>query len=106
VATCLNGDLLQQNSALAQQLQISSLTVFGQASIIPIIEIINCIFIVFLLKVICSKLVYPNGYSYAEIVEIITHVGMNILTNILSKTIRVKSFFKKLNLRKPVNFLL
>ena len=40
------------------------------------------------------------GYSDAEIVEIITHVGMNLLTNILAKTSRVEIDFPKIELQK------
>jgi len=40
------------------------------------------------------------GYSDAEIVEIITHVGMNILTNILGKASRVEIDFPKIELQK------
>lgn len=39
------------------------------------------------------------GYSDAEIVEIITHVGMNILTNILGKASRVAIDFPKVELQ-------
>ncbi|MCK9988132.1 MAG: hypothetical protein AzoDbin1_04604 [Azoarcus sp.] len=39
------------------------------------------------------------GYSDADIVEIITHVGMNILTNILGKASRVDIDFPKVELR-------
>lgn len=39
------------------------------------------------------------GYSDAEIVEIITHVGMNILTNILGKASRVDIDFPKVDLQ-------
>ena len=39
------------------------------------------------------------GYSDAEIVEIITHVGMNILTNILGKASRVEIDFPKVDLK-------
>lgn len=39
------------------------------------------------------------GYADAEIVEIITHVGMNILTNILGKASRVDIDFPKVELR-------
>ena len=39
------------------------------------------------------------GYGDAEIVEIITHVGMNILTNILGKASRVDIDFPKVELR-------
>lgn len=38
------------------------------------------------------------GYSDAEIVEIITHVGMNILTNLLGKATRVEIDFPKVAL--------
>lgn len=38
------------------------------------------------------------GYSDAEIVEIITHVGMNLLTNILGKASRVEIDFPKIAL--------
>ena len=38
------------------------------------------------------------GYSNAEIVEIITHVGMNILTNIIGKATRVDIDFPKISL--------
>ncbi len=40
------------------------------------------------------------GYSDADIVEIITHVGMNILTNILGKASRVEIDFPKVALKK------
>ena len=40
------------------------------------------------------------GYSDAEIVEIITHVGMNVLTNILGKASRVEIDFPKVELQK------
>ena len=39
------------------------------------------------------------GYSDAEIVEIITHVGMNILTNILAKVSRVEIDFPRVELK-------
>lgn len=39
------------------------------------------------------------GYSDADIVEIITHVGMNILTNILGKASRVEIDFPKVELK-------
>lgn len=38
------------------------------------------------------------GYNDAEIVEIITHVGMNVLTNILGKASRVEIDFPKVSL--------
>lgn len=38
------------------------------------------------------------GYSDADIVEIITHVGMNILTNIIGKASRVEIDFPKVEL--------
>jgi len=40
------------------------------------------------------------GYSDAEIVEIITHVGMNVLTNILGKASRVEIDFPKVEINK------
>lgn len=40
------------------------------------------------------------GYSEAEIVEIIVHVGMNVLTNILGKASRVTIDFPKVALNK------
>jgi uncharacterized peroxidase-related enzyme len=40
------------------------------------------------------------GYSDADIVEIITHVGMNILTNILGKASRVDIDFPKVELKQ------
>lgn len=40
------------------------------------------------------------GYGDAEIVEIITHVGMNILTNILGKASRVDIDFPKVELKR------
>jgi len=39
------------------------------------------------------------GYSDAEIVEIIIHVGMNILTNILGKASRVEIDFPRVELK-------
>ncbi len=39
------------------------------------------------------------GYGDAEIVEIITHVGMNILTNLIGKASRVDIDFPKVSLR-------
>lgn len=38
------------------------------------------------------------GYDDAEIVEIITHVGMNVLTNIIGKASRVEIDFPKIEL--------
>ncbi len=40
------------------------------------------------------------GYSESDIVEIITHVGMNILTNILGKASRVEIDFPSIALQK------
>lgn len=40
------------------------------------------------------------GYSESDIVEIITHVGMNLLTNILGKASRVEIDFPKVELQK------
>lgn len=40
------------------------------------------------------------GYSDAEIVEIITHVGMNILTNLLGRASRVEIDFPKVDLQQ------
>ncbi|PHZ86527.1 carboxymuconolactone decarboxylase family protein [Paremcibacter congregatus] len=40
------------------------------------------------------------GFTDADIVEIITHVGMNILTNILGKASRVEIDFPKVALNK------
>ncbi|MDK2127155.1 carboxymuconolactone decarboxylase family protein, partial [Parachitinimonas caeni] len=37
------------------------------------------------------------GYSDADIVEVITHVGMNLLTNILGKASRVEIDFPKVS---------
>lgn len=42
------------------------------------------------------------GYSDADIVEIITHVGMNLLTNILGKASRVEIDFPKVSLEQPL----
>ncbi len=39
------------------------------------------------------------GYSDAELVEIITHVGMNLLTNILGKASQVEIDFPKVELK-------
>lgn len=41
-----------------------------------------------------------TGYCDADIVEIITHVGMNILTNILGKASRVEIDFPKVELKR------
>lgn len=40
------------------------------------------------------------GYSESDIVEIITHVGMNLLTNILGKASRVEIDFPTIELQK------
>ena len=40
------------------------------------------------------------GYSESDIVEIITHVGMNVLTNILGKASQVEIEFPKVELLK------
>lgn len=40
------------------------------------------------------------GYSESDIVEIIVHVGMNILTNIVGKASRVEIDFPKVELRR------
>jgi len=39
------------------------------------------------------------GYGEAEIVEIITHVGMNILTNLIGKASQVENDFPKVSLQ-------
>lgn len=39
------------------------------------------------------------GYSESDIVEVISHVGMNILTNLLGKAARVDIDFPKVDLR-------
>ena len=39
------------------------------------------------------------GYSEADIVEIITHVGLNILSNIVGKASRVDIDFPKVELQ-------
>jgi len=39
------------------------------------------------------------GFSDADIVEVITHVGMNIMTNILGKASRVSIDFPKVALK-------
>jgi uncharacterized peroxidase-related enzyme len=39
------------------------------------------------------------GYSDGEIVEIVTHVGMNILTNLIGKATRVEIDFPKVSLQ-------
>lgn len=39
------------------------------------------------------------GYSDADIVEVITHVGMNLLTNILGKASRVEIDFPRVSLQ-------
>lgn len=39
------------------------------------------------------------GYGDAEIVEIITHVGLNLLTNVLGKASRVEIDFPKIDLK-------
>jgi alkylhydroperoxidase family enzyme len=40
------------------------------------------------------------GYDNAELVEIIVHVGMNLLTNILGKASRVEIDFPKVQLQQ------
>lgn len=40
------------------------------------------------------------GYSESDIVEIITHVGMNILTNLVGKASRIDIDFPKVDLRQ------
>ena len=40
------------------------------------------------------------GYGNDEIVEIITHVGMNILTNLIGKASQVDIDFPKVSLQK------
>jgi alkylhydroperoxidase family enzyme len=40
------------------------------------------------------------GYGDAEIVEIITHVGMTILTNLIGKSSRVDIGFPKVSLQE------
>jgi hypothetical protein len=39
------------------------------------------------------------GYSESDIVEVITHVGMNILTNLLGKAGRIDIDFPKVELK-------
>ena len=48
--------------------------------------------------VICQAAAKQVGYTDADIVEIITHVGMNVLTNILGKASRVEIDFPKVSL--------
>ena len=43
------------------------------------------------------------GYTDADIVEIITHVGMNILTNIIGKVSQVDIDFPEVSLELPFN---
>lgn len=43
---------------------------------------------------------HDAGFSEADIVEVITHVGMNILTNILGKASRVAVDFPKIALKQ------
>lgn len=45
-------------------------------------------------------LVRDAGYSEADIVEIITHVGMNVMTNILGKASQLDIDFPKVSLSK------
>lgn len=40
------------------------------------------------------------GYSDADIIEVITHTGMNVLTNILSKASRVEIDFPRVDLQQ------
>lgn len=40
------------------------------------------------------------GYSDGDIVEVITHVGMNIPTNVLGKAARIDIDFPKVALRR------
>jgi hypothetical protein len=40
------------------------------------------------------------GYSESDIVEVITHVGMNILTNLLGKAGRVDIDFPRVELKR------
>ena len=42
------------------------------------------------------------GYSESDIVEVITHVGMNILTNLIGRASRVEIDFPKVDLKLPV----
>ncbi len=53
-------------------------------------------------EVTTSELIQARnaGYSESDIVEIITHVGMNILTNILGKASRVDIDFPKVALKQ------
>ena len=44
--------------------------------------------------------VHQAGYGEAEIVEIIVHVGMNLLTNILGKASRVEIDFPRVSLKQ------
>lgn len=46
------------------------------------------------------EVVRQAGYDDAEIVEIIVHVGMNLLTNILGKASRVEIDFPKVQLQQ------
>jgi len=41
-----------------------------------------------------------SGFSEADIVEVITHVGMNVLTNILGKASRIEIDFPKVSLQQ------
>lgn len=77
-----SGDSLDQKAAVAVKFARSLASNHGAISTAELLE------------------VREAGYDDADIVEIITHVGMNVLTNILGKASRVEIDFPHITLRQ------
>jgi len=85
----LSGDEIQANRAgTSQDARAAAAVTFAQALNTNLGDITQAEF----------NAVRAAGYSEAEIVEIITHVGMNILTNLIGKAAEVDIDFPKVAL--------
>jgi uncharacterized peroxidase-related enzyme len=76
-----NGDSKDAKAAVAVKLALSLVEHMGEITTAELIEARNA------------------GYTDADIVEIITHVGLNILTNMIGKASRVEIDFPKVALK-------
>lgn len=76
-----NGDSQDAKAAVAVKLALSLVEHMGEITTAELIEAKNA------------------GYTDADIVEIITHVGLNILTNMIGKASRVEIDFPKVALK-------
>ncbi len=86
----LSGDEIAANrSGTSQDAKAAAAVVFAQVLNTNLGEVTQAEF----------DAVREAGYSDAEIMEIITHVGMNILTNLIGKATRIDIDFPKISLQ-------